>query len=97
MPENKLKGGYRIKMHQPKHCSPDSDTSNGSCLDDKLIMKIAKILNKKKKISIDLSQSTEDIHNEILEIMNNMYDCKSESCILSLKDILKKLGDDKKK
>ena len=24
MPENKLKGGYRIKMHQPKHCSPDS-------------------------------------------------------------------------
>ena len=60
-------------------------------------MKIAKILNKKKKISIDLSQSTDDIHNEILEIMNNMYDCKSESCILSLKDILKKLGDDKKK
>jgi len=96
-PENKLKGGYRIKMHQPKHCSPDSNPSNGSCLDDKLIMKIAKILNKKKKISIDLSQSTEDIHNEILEIMNNMYDCKSESCILSLKDILKELGDDKKK
>ena len=29
--------------------------------------------------------------------MNNMYDdCKSESCILSLKDIFKKLGDDKK-
>ena len=48
MPENKLKGGYRIKMHQPKHCSSGFDTK-WFCLDDKLIMKIAKILNKKKK------------------------------------------------
>ena len=95
--QNKLKGGYRMKMHEPKHCSPESNSTNGSCLDDKLIMKIAKILNKKRGISIDLSQSIEDIHNEILETMNEMYDCKSEACILSLKDILKKLGNDKQK
>lgn len=93
----KLKGGARIKMYEPKHCSPDSDTSNGSCLDTKLIKKIGKILNKKKNIEIDLSQSDEFIHNDILEVMNNLYNCNSESCILSLKDILKLLGNDKNK
>ena len=46
---NKLKGGARRKMFVAKHCAPHKDTSKGSCLDKDLIMKIAKILNKKKK------------------------------------------------
>lgn len=95
--DSKLKGGVRIQMFKPKHCAPHKNTTKGSCLDEKLIMKIAKILNKKKKITIDLSQSYEDIHNDILECMNQKYQCKSEACILSLKDILKLLGKDKTK
>lgn len=93
----KLSGGARINMFKPSNCSPNGDTSNGSCLDEKIILKIAKILNKKKKSSIDIEQPIEQIHNEILECMNQEYQCKSEACILSLKDILKLLGKDKKK
>ena len=91
----KLSGGARIEMFKPNQCSPNGDTSNGSCLDEKLILKIAKILKKKKKTKIELKQPINHIHNEILECMNQEYHCKSESCILSLNDILKLLGKDK--
>ena len=52
---NKLKGGARRKMFVAKHCAPDKDTSKGSCLDKDLIMKIAKILNKKKILILILN------------------------------------------
>jgi hypothetical protein len=93
----KLKGGVRRKMFVAKHCAPDKDTSKGSCLDEDLIIKIAKILNKKKKITINLKLPIDEIHNQLLEIIQEMNDCDSEACILTMKDLLKKLGKDKQK
>ena len=94
---NKLKGGARRKMFVAKHCAPHKDTSKGSCLDKDLIMKIGKILNKKKNINIDLKLPLEEIHNEILEIIQSTNDCDTEACLLTMKDIIKQLGKDKNK
>ena len=38
-------GGYTIEMFEEDHCSPKSSDKGYSCLDDKLIMKIAEKVN----------------------------------------------------
>ena len=49
------RGGARKKMFNDKHCSPGESDVSGSCLDDDLVIQIAKALNKmckKKKKSV---------------------------------------------
>lgn len=94
-------GGYNKKIFNKNHCSP---SSNGkmSCLDDDLIMKVAKIVNKliknkKKYKKIDLTQSITQIHNDLCKILNLLTGCSSESCWMDIKKIMKGLGSDKEK
>ena len=46
--KGKHKGKHKTH-YKKKHCSPKSDDSEYSCLDDKIIIKIAKSLNKLNK------------------------------------------------
>ena len=89
-------------LFHPQHCSPDKNNSF-SCLDDKLIRKVARILNKlhKKnkniqKISIR-NRSIEDIYQDISDNIQRVTQCDSEACLLSVKDLMKHLGKDKTK
>ena len=50
-------------MHIKDHCSPSESDNKYSCLDDDLILEIAKILNTTDDINIDLKLSPEEIHN----------------------------------
>ena len=59
-------GGYSTKIFKKKHCSPSSK-KKGSCLDNKLIRKIARIINreliqKSKEPRINLKLPIEGIH-----------------------------------
>lgn len=90
-------GGYGVKMFNERHCSPSVDTSNGSCLDDKLIIKIAKIINKISKKNdriepISCNKDTKSIHECICRNISKISDCSSESCILTVREIIDNLG-----
>lgn len=95
-------GGYTIELFEKDHCSPISDDHNYSCLDDKLIIKIAEKVNKMIKQDknndyeeIDLDSSITDIHNEISKILKKMTGCSSEVCWLSFKKLMSLLGEHK--
>ena len=49
-------GGARKAMFQKEHCSPGESDVEGSCLDDDIVIRVAKALNKmckkKKKLYI---------------------------------------------
>jgi len=63
-------GGARKRMYREKHCSPGENDVEGSCLDDDIVIKVAKAINRlannnQKLDKIDLSRSPEDIHGDI--------------------------------
>ena len=39
-------GGARKRMYKEKHCSPGENDVEGSCLDDDIVIKVAKAINK---------------------------------------------------
>ena len=94
-------GGYSRQLFKSEHCSPSSENNN-SCLDDHLIHKIGKGVNKifkhKKNFKeINLKQSTQQIHEDICKNINNITGCSSESCWMNIKKLMKYLGKDKEK
>lgn len=94
-------GGFSRKLFNNEHCSPSADIKNGSCLDDKILKKIARILNMMKKSNpmiehIECNSSTEDIHDCICKNIVKISGCNSEACILTVKEIMNKLGNDRK-
>ena len=95
------RGGARKKMFNEKHCSPGESDVSGSCLDDDLVIQIAKALNKmckkkKKLYEIDLNQSPEDIHGDVCENIQQISKCSSEACWQKIKTLMKELGPRKK-
>ena len=94
-------GGYSRKLFKDEHCSPSSQ--NGiSCLDDKLILKVAKVINKitkndTKYTQVDLNKPINKIHDEICKILHKMSGCSSESCWMNIKKLMKHMGKDKEK
>ena len=81
-------------LYNPKHCVT---TKNGSCLDEDLIRKVAKIFNQKFKTKIDETQSCSDIHSDISRYLRDAKGCQSESCMLQIDTLMKSLGKDKKR
>jgi hypothetical protein len=95
-------GGARKKMFKSNHCSPGKNDVEGSCLDDDIVIKVAKALNKlckknnKKKLNeIDLSRSPEDIHGDVCEEIAKISKCSSEACWQKIKSLMDELGSDK--
>ena len=68
--EGGSQGGARKRMYKEKHCSPGNSDVEGSCLDDDIVIKVAKALNTmskkdKKLVPINLNRSPEDIHGDV--------------------------------
>ena len=90
-------GGLSVQMFNPNHCSPEQEGKKGSCLDDDMIKEIAKILNalrsKNEKIEeIDCSMDCHKIHGCICENIKRISGCNSEACLLTIKEVMDKLG-----
>lgn len=81
-------------LYNPKHCV---SSKNGSCLDEDLIRKVAKIFNKQFKTNIDETQSCRDIHREISRYLKETKGCQAESCMLQNDKIMRSLGKDKER
>ena len=87
------RGGARKEMYKEKNCSPKKSNVEGSCLDDDMILKIAKALNKLEKNNnnlrkINLHQSYEDIHGDICHNIKNISKCNSEACWIKIKSLM---------
>lgn len=92
-------GGYTKKMYNESHCSPSSDNNNNSCLDDELILKVSKIVNKLTKDKkdfeeIDTNLPINEMHNELCKVLHKMTGCSSEACWMNIKKLMKQLGKD---
>ena len=92
------KGGHSRIMFHKGHCSPSSDTSNGSCMDDDLIISVATIINKLKKKNpmldhICCKDDTQTIHDCICKNIRKISGCESEACILTVREIIDNLGN----
>lgn len=95
-------GKTRKKVFKQDHCSPGNKEVMGSCLDEKLIRKIGKIVNRMRKKDnslpeINCSEDPEEIHGCICKILKEITGCSSEACWLKVKTLMKALGKDKGK
>ena len=95
-------GLVRKKVFKKKHCAPGKDTTDGSCLDEELIKKIAKIVNRMRKKDKDLPEINckdpiEKIHGCVCKTLQQITGCSSEACWLKIKTLMKHLGKDKEK
>ena len=90
----------RNKMYKSEHCSPGENDVDGSCLDDDIVIKVAKALNNmsktdKKLNTISLNRSPEDIHKDVCEEISKISNCSSEACWQKIKSLMQALGSDK--
>jgi len=95
-------GKIRKKVFKEKHCAPGKNTSEGSCLDEELIIRVAEIVNRMGKKDkdlpeIDCKDSVENIHGCVCKILQEITGCSSEACWLKVKNLMKHLGKDKEK
>ena len=93
-------GKERKRMYKGDHCSPGKNDVEGSCLDDDIVIKVGKAINRladknKKLDKIDLSRSNEDIHGDICRQISKISKCSSEACWQKIKSLMKELGSDK--
>ena len=83
-------------MFNKKKCSPLEDDNKYSCMDDDIIIDVAKAMNRKMNANINLKDSPCDIHKQIGDNLRKMKQ-KDESGLLDLHSILKELSPDKVK
>jgi len=93
-------GLTRKKIFKQGHCAPGKREVMGSCLDEKIIRKIGKIVNRMRKKDkslpeINCSDKPEIIHGCICKILKEITGCSSEACWLKVKTLMKHLGKDK--
>ena len=98
--EGGAKGSARKRMYKSKHCSPGESDVDGSCLDDDIVIKIAKAINRlannnQKLDTIDLNRSPEDIHGDVCKEISKISKCSSEACWQKIKSLMNALGKDK--
>lgn len=79
-------------MYNRKHCSPKTLDNNSSCLNKKMIFKIANILNNNPNCSIDLNRE-EDIYNQVCDNIKKISKCNTEHCWLTISDIVNNLNN----
>ena len=56
-------------MFKRQECSPSEQNNKYSCLDDDIIIDVAKIFNEKMDTSIDLKADPKVIHDQICDIV----------------------------
>ena len=93
-------GVARKRMYKSEHCSPGENDVEGSCLDDDIVIKVAKAINKlsdrnKQLEKIDISREPEEIHGDICAEISKISKCSSEACWQKIKSLMKELGPDK--
>lgn len=79
------------KIYNIKDCSPRKKDNNVSCLDEDLILKIAKIL-KKNNYDIVITEDIKKMHKDISEILENITSCDSEKCWLGINLLIDNLN-----
>ena len=84
-------------MFNNKVCSPLEQNNKYSCLDDDLIIDVAKIFNEKMKAGIDLNRDPKSIHLQLCDIIRNLTKENSEACLLDMHKIINALPKDKLK
>ena len=62
------------------HCSPRIDNESITCLSKKILIKIAKILNKEYDSNINIHSSKKKLFNHIQTVMSKHSSCLKESC-----------------
>ena len=77
-------------MYNKQHCSPKALNNNNSCLNNKLILKLANILNNNPNCNINVDEST-DLYKDICNNIKNISKCNSEYCWLTISDIVNNL------
>ena len=98
--EGGSQGGARKRMYKQKHCSPGDNDVEGSCLDDDIVIKVAKALNTmskkdKKLVPINLNRTPEDIHGDVCREISKISNCSSEACWQKIQSLMKHLGNSK--
>ena len=98
--EGGSQGGARKRMYKHNHCSPGNSDVEGSCLDDDIVIKVAKALNTmskkdKKLVPINLNRSPEDIHGDVCKEITKISKCSSEACWQKIQSLMKHLGSSK--
>tara|TARA_B100000686_G_scaffold340672_2_gene416716 strand:+ start:507 stop:1364 length:858 start_codon:yes stop_codon:yes gene_type:complete len=82
-------------MFNEGHCSPRKEEIKDTCLSKKLLLAIAKILNKKLKANIRLKKiSKKKLYSEVKKHLSK---CNTEICWSSLKIIMNNLSEKEKK
>lgn len=80
-------------MFKNEECSPENMNNSLSCLNNNLIKKIAKILNKiNSSNKIDLNDSIENIYNNVCDSISSISSCSSESCWMKISKLMDNLN-----
>ena len=78
-------------MFNQNHCSPKKSKRSKSCLDIKLLVKIAKILNKYKNANINY-KNKKTLHKNIQNYISKISNCNSEHCWITISEIINNLN-----
>ena len=91
-------------MYKEENCAPNKNKNKkiiNSCLNKRLLIKIAKILNRINKKNnklkkININESIDNIYEEISKNIRKISKCKSEICWITIKQIMNKLNKNDK-
>ena len=84
-------------MFKRQECAPIEQKNSYSCLDDDLIVDVAKVFNAKTKANIDLSATPEMIHEQLGKVIYNITKDKDESALLDMHKVINSLSKKKLK
>ena len=85
-------------MFIKEHCSPRNEKINSSCLSKKILLKIAKVLNKKYNAKIKTKNISKDkLFKSISDVMHKNSQCNTESCWMDIDKLMSKLSDSERK
>ena len=84
-------------MFKRKECSPLEQNNGYSCLDDDLIIDIAKIFNDKMNANINLKDDPKNIHEQLSKAIKKLTNENNESSLLDMHKIINALPKNKLK
>ena len=84
-------------MFKRQECSPSEQNNKYSCLDDDIIIDVAKIFNEKMNSGIDLNTDPKVIHDQICDIVFKITNDKSETGLFDIHKVINALPKNKLK
>ena len=84
-------------MFDKKECSPLEQNNRYSCLDDDIIIDVAKIFNEKMNAGIDLNADPKVVHDQICDIVFKITNDRSESGLFDIHKVINALPKNKLK